>query len=104
MQRDAVALLPVPALACDSPAAVDVMDETAFHAFYQRTARPLWSYIRRITGDGTVADDVVQTAFCRDAVWMGTFHPGMKTMRSRPETFRAAAGGSGGPGGGGSAA
>jgi RNA polymerase sigma-70 factor (ECF subfamily) len=65
MQRDAVALLPVPALACDSPAAVDVMDETAFHAFYQRTARPLWSYIRRITGDGTVADDVVQTAFCR---------------------------------------
>lgn len=66
MQRDAVALLPLaPGLALDAAAVVDVMDETAFHAFYQRTARPLWSYVRRITGDGTVADDVVQTAFCR---------------------------------------
>lgn len=66
MSRDAVVLLPVASgLAADVPAVVDVMDETAFHAFYQRTARPLWAYIRRITGDGSVADDVVQTAFCR---------------------------------------
>lgn len=66
MSRDALALLSdAPRLAAAGPPVVDVMDETAFHAFYQRTARPLWSYVRRLTGDRAVADDVVQTAFCR---------------------------------------
>jgi RNA polymerase sigma-70 factor (ECF subfamily) len=41
------------------------MDEDAFRAFYDRTARPLWSYIARMTGDGHAADDLLQESFYR---------------------------------------
>jgi RNA polymerase sigma-70 factor, ECF subfamily len=41
------------------------MDEEAFRAFYDRTARPLWSYLARITCDPQVADDLLQESFYR---------------------------------------
>jgi RNA polymerase sigma-70 factor (ECF subfamily) len=41
------------------------MDELAFESFYKKTARPLWSYIYRISGDAVLADDVLQESFCR---------------------------------------
>jgi RNA polymerase sigma-70 factor (ECF subfamily) len=41
------------------------MDEEAFRAFYDRTARPLWSYLSRITGDRQAADDLLQEAYYR---------------------------------------
>ena len=41
------------------------MDEDAFCAFYDRTARPLWAYASRITGDPHVADDVLQESYYR---------------------------------------
>ncbi len=41
------------------------MDEEAFRAFYDRTARPVWAYLSRITGDPHVADDLLQEAYYR---------------------------------------
>ena len=41
------------------------MDEESFRAFYARTARPLWSYLRRISGDPTLADDLLQESYLR---------------------------------------
>jgi RNA polymerase sigma-70 factor (ECF subfamily) len=42
-----------------------VMDEEAFRLFYDRTARPLWSYLSRLTGDRTLADDLLQETYYR---------------------------------------
>jgi RNA polymerase sigma-70 factor (ECF subfamily) len=41
------------------------MDETEFRAFYDRTARGVWAYLARVTGDRQVADDLVQEAYYR---------------------------------------
>lgn len=48
-----------------SPEAACVMNEEKFQDFYQRTARPLWSYLHRISGDPTLAEDLLQEAYCR---------------------------------------
>ena len=42
-----------------------VMGEDEFRAFYERTARPLWAYLSRITGNPHEADDVLQEAYYR---------------------------------------
>jgi RNA polymerase sigma-70 factor (ECF subfamily) len=42
-----------------------VMDEETFRAFYDRTARAVWSYLARITGDRTLADDLLQESYYR---------------------------------------
>jgi RNA polymerase sigma-70 factor (ECF subfamily) len=42
-----------------------VMDEEAFRAFYDRTARSLWAYLARITGDRALADDLLQESYYR---------------------------------------
>lgn len=41
------------------------MDEDAFRAFYDRTARALWLYLSRITGDSQQADDLLQETYYR---------------------------------------
>ena len=45
--------------------AVSVMGEDEFRAFYERTARPLWAYLSRISGSPQKADDFLQEAFYR---------------------------------------
>jgi RNA polymerase sigma-70 factor (ECF subfamily) len=42
-----------------------VMDEDTFRAFYDRTARALWAYLARLTGDPQQADDLLQDSFYR---------------------------------------
>lgn len=39
------------------------MDEAKFDAFYRQNAPALWSYLNRLTGDATLADDLLQKAF-----------------------------------------
>ena len=42
-----------------------LMTEEAFRAFYEQTSRPVWAYLARITGDGRLADDLLQEAYYR---------------------------------------
>ena len=49
----------------DLDRAMPAMDEEEFRGFYERTARPLWAYVKRMTGDSHQADDVLQEAYYR---------------------------------------
>ena len=42
-----------------------MMGEEAFRAFYELTARGLWAYLSRISGDRRLADDLLQEAYYR---------------------------------------
>jgi DNA-directed RNA polymerase specialized sigma24 family protein len=41
------------------------MDEDTFRAFYDRTARGVWAYLSRTTGDPRLADDLLQETYYR---------------------------------------
>ena len=46
-------------------AAAEPMDSAQFAAFYERSARPLWLYLARVSGDPALADDLAQESFVR---------------------------------------
>src|SRR3954453_2058052 len=41
------------------------MDEETFRAFYERTARSVWGYLARLSGDPQAADDLLQEPYYR---------------------------------------
>ena len=54
------------------------MDEASFRAFYERTARTVWAYLARITGDPQAAEDLLQETYYRflraNAAWDSEAH------------------------------
>src|SRR5258706_4875843 len=73
-RREAIVQLEGSLSACPFGAAVKTaapqrperpMDEATFEAFYRKTAGGIWSYIYRMTGDASMADDLLQKTFFR---------------------------------------
>lgn len=48
-----------------SLAATPPMDDEAFAAFYARSARSLWAYLARTSGDPALAEDIMQESYVR---------------------------------------
>jgi RNA polymerase sigma-70 factor, ECF subfamily len=49
-----------------------VMDDEAFAGFYQRTARPVWAYLAKVSGSAALADDLLQESYLR---FLGAAYP-----------------------------
>lgn len=41
------------------------MDSEAFAGFYERSARPLWAYLARASGEAALAEDLMQESYVR---------------------------------------
>ncbi len=71
----------------DDRALRGAMDEAAFAAFYQRTARPLWAYLARVSNSATLADDLMQESFVR---FLGSGFQSAEEAACRRYLFRIA--------------
>jgi RNA polymerase sigma-70 factor (ECF subfamily) len=63
------------------------MDEGSFRAFYNQTARALWAYLAKVTGDSAAADDLMQECYYR---FLRTRHAAMSEVQAKPYLFRIA--------------
>ena len=72
----------------DMPRATELpMDNDAFASFYERSARPLWAYLARVSGDPTLADDLMQESYVR---FLCACRPDDGEVASRRYLFRIA--------------
>jgi RNA polymerase sigma-70 factor, ECF subfamily len=63
------------------------MDEAAFRVFYAETARPLFGYLLRVTGERAAAEDLMQEAYCR---MLSADLPAMDRSERKSYLFRIA--------------
>jgi len=63
------------------------MDEQAFRGLYARTARPLRAYLARVTGNRTLADDLLQETYIR---FLGARFASEDEVHQRRYLFRIA--------------
>jgi RNA polymerase sigma-70 factor (ECF subfamily) len=63
------------------------MDEGSFRAFYNRTARALWAYLAKMTGDSAAADDLMQECYYR---FLRIRHAAMSEEQAKQYLFRTA--------------
>jgi RNA polymerase sigma-70 factor, ECF subfamily len=63
------------------------MNSDQFAAFYEHSARPLWAYLARVSGDATLADDLMQESYVR---FLSAASPGDGEVESRRYLFRIA--------------
>ncbi len=69
------------------PLACPPMDSEAFAAFYERSARSLWAYLARVSGEPALADDLMQESYVR---FLCAAHPDDGEVASRRYLFRIA--------------
>lgn len=63
------------------------MDNEAFAGFYERSARSLWAYLARVSGNPALADDLMQEAYLR---FLGVSHLADGEVARRRYLFRIA--------------
>jgi RNA polymerase sigma-70 factor (ECF subfamily) len=63
------------------------VDEEAFSAIYEATAKPLWRYVARVSGRQDVADDTLQETFLR---FLRSERTGLAPPEARRYLFRIA--------------
>jgi len=63
------------------------MDEASFRALYNRTARGLWAYLAKLTGDRAAADDLMQESYYR---FLRARHASLSEEQAKQYLFRIA--------------
>ena len=63
------------------------MNDVAFHALYERTARPLFNYLLRVSGRRDIAEEVLQESYCR---LLSAKLPDMDEAQTRSYLFKIA--------------
>ena len=63
------------------------VSQEAFRVFYNRTNRPLWAYLQRVSGNRDVADDLLQETYCR---FLAAELPEMDASGSKNYLYRIA--------------
>lgn len=71
--------------AVETAAVGPAMDSAEFAAFYERSARPLWAYLLRCSGDPALAEDLMQEAYVR---FLGAAQPTDGEVAARRYLFR----------------